>query len=102
MIRHLFHKIDEILPPKEATETDRKGPISFKKLGQRYGTWSTQKTVLGRNFDIVSQLVFLLPIRKYKVEAALKATPRTYHTTSLHKWRNLLEILQSITPDAAG
>ena len=37
-----------------------------------------------------------------KVEAALQAIPGTAHTTSLHKWRNLLGLLRSITPAVAG
>ena len=47
MLRHVFHQIDRVFRPNEEADTNRKYPISLKKLGQGDGAWSTQKTVLG-------------------------------------------------------
>ena len=52
-------------------DTDRKKPISLKKLGQGYGSWFTLKIVLGWNLDTVAQFIDLLPSRQIKVEAEL-------------------------------
>ena len=89
----LFNNMDRVFHPNEATDTERKEPISLKKLGQGDGAWSTLKTVLGWNLDTVAHLLRLPPDRQAKVEAALKAIPRTAHTTSLRKWRKLLGML---------
>ena len=56
MIPHLFHLINQVFCPNEESDTERKNPISRKKLGQGDGAWSTQKTVLGCNLDTVSHL----------------------------------------------
>ena len=93
MIWNLFNQIYKVFRPNEATDTDRKEPISLKKLGQGGWAWSTQKTVLGWNLDTVAQLLHPLLNQKAKVHAALKAIPKTSHTTSLPKWRKLLGLL---------
>ena len=83
ILRQLFHQPYRIFYPNEEAETDRKYPISLKKLGQVDGEWSNQKTVLGWNLYTIDHLLCLLPRRKDKVEAALTAIPRTAYTMSL-------------------
>ena len=73
----------------------------MKKLGQGYGAWSTRKTLLGWNLGTVSHLLHPPSRQQAKLEAALAAIPRTSHTTLLHKCRNLLGLLNRITPDVA-
>ena len=76
----------------------RKKPISLKKLGKGDGAWSNRKTVLGWNLNTVSHLLHLPPRKQSKVEAVLRATSRTTHTTSQSKWRKLLGLMHSIAP----
>ena len=37
MLRHLFHKSDQVFFPNEEGDTNRKDPISLKKLGHGDG-----------------------------------------------------------------
>ena len=105
-IWHLFHQIDLVFRPNEEAVFDRKYPISQNKLGQGDGSRSTLKTVLGWDLDTISHLIRLPPRRQEKVAAALSsavaAIPRKAHSTSMHKWRNLLGLLRSITPAISG
>ena len=57
MLQQLFHQIDRVFCPSEDADTNRKDPISLKKLGQGDGAWSTRKTVLGWNLDTISHLI---------------------------------------------
>ena len=82
MLRNLFSQIGKLFRPNEAIETDRKEPISLKKLEQGGGARFTQKTVLGWNLDTVPHLLRLPPNRKAKVQSALEAITKTSHTTS--------------------
>ena len=97
MFCHLFHQIERVFRPNEESDTDRKNPISQKKLGQENGAWSTQKIVLGWDIDTINHLLRLPPRRQENVAAALEAIPRKAHSTSLGKWRKILGLLRSIT-----
>ena len=101
MLRHLFSQIEKLFRPNDATYTERKEPILFKKLGQGSGAWSTQKTLLRWNLDTVAQLLCLSPNWKAKVQAALGGIPKMSHTASLRKCSKLLGLLQSIAPAVA-
>ena len=81
MLWHLFSQIKKVSRPNESSKTDRKEPISLKKLGKGDGAWSTKKTVLGWNLDNDTQLLRLPPNRQAKVKADLDATPKISHTT---------------------
>ena len=61
MLRHLFHQIERGKPPTEEADTNRKDPISLKKLGQGDGKWSTWKTILRWYLDTISHLLHLPP-----------------------------------------
>ena len=102
MLRHIFHQIDRVFRPKEDPDTNRKTPISLKKLGKIDGECSTWKTVLGWDLDTIAQLLSLFPRQQEKVAAALAAIPRKACTTSLRKWRKLLGMLRSITLVVSG
>ena len=86
ILQHLFHQIDHIFRPNEEADMDRKYTISWKKLEQGDGAWSTRKTVLGWNTDTVAHLLRLPHRRQSKLEAALVAIPRTSHITPLRNW----------------
>ena len=101
IIWHLFNKIDRVFRPNEATDTNRKEPISLNKIGQVDGSWYTQKILPGFNINNVLHLLRLPTNWQAKVKAELKAIPGISHTTSLRKWCKLLGMLQSITPDVA-
>ena len=101
MLRHLFHQINRVLRPNEEGYTNCKDPIPLKKLGQVNGAWSTRKTVLRWDLETISHLLRLPPRQQIKVLAALPVISRKARTTSLRKWRKLLGLLCSITPDVA-
>ena len=61
MLRHLFHQIYRVFRPNEEADTNRKDPISLKKLGQGDGSCSTRNTVLGWDLDTISHLLCLPP-----------------------------------------
>ena len=71
-------------------------------MGKGDGAWSTRKKVLGWDLDTIAHLLHLPPRRQEKVEAALAATPRMAHTTSLRNWSKILGLLQNLTPDVSG
>ena len=58
-------------------DNNYKEPISLKKLGQGYASWSTQKMVLGWNLNTVSQFLRLPPKQQSKVHVVLEATPQS-------------------------
>ena len=47
--------------PNAEAETNRKEPISLKKIGKGDGAWYTQKAVLGWDLDMIYHLLRLLP-----------------------------------------
>ena len=51
---------------------------------------------------MIAHMLCLPPRQQEKVDAALAAIPRKAHSTSLRKFRNLLGMLHSITPDVSG
>ena len=57
---HLFHQINRVFFPNKEADTDRKDPISQKKLGQGYGAQSTIKTFLGWDLVMIAHLLRLL------------------------------------------
>ena len=61
MLCYLFHQIDWFFRPNKDSDTDRKDPISQKKLGQEDGAWSTQKTFLGWDTNTIYHLLILTP-----------------------------------------
>ena len=102
MLRHIFHQIYWVFCPNKEADTNRKTPISLKKLGQRYCACSTRKTFLGWDLDTIAHLLRLPPRRQEKVAAALAAILRKARTTYLRKWHKILGLLRSITPDVNG
>ena len=59
MLWHIFHQIDRVLRRNEEKGTNRKDPISLKKLGQGDGSWSTRKTFLVWDLDVIAHLIHL-------------------------------------------
>ena len=57
---HLFHQINRVFCPNKEADTDRKDPISIKKLGQGYGAQYTIKTFLGWDLVMIAHLLRLL------------------------------------------
>ena len=41
MLRHLFHKINQVFCPNKEVETNRKYPIYLQNMGKGYGACST-------------------------------------------------------------
>ena len=54
MLRNLFHQIDQVLRPNEEVYTNRKYPISLKKLGQGDGEWSNRNTLLEWDLETIA------------------------------------------------
>ena len=52
------------VPARGEADTDRKYPISQKKLGQGDGSQSTKKTVLGWDLDMIAHVLRLPPRRQ--------------------------------------
>ena len=102
MLRHLFHQIHRVFCPKEEPDTNHKYPISLKKLGQGDGSWSTRKTFLVWDLDVIAHLIHLPFRHQEKVTAALAAIPGKLRTTSRCKCSNILWLLRSITLTIAG
>ena len=63
MLRHVFHQIDWVFRCNKEAGTNRKEPIYIENMGQGYGAWSTQKTVLSWDLDTISHLLRLPPSR---------------------------------------
>jgi hypothetical protein len=53
--RILFHAIDEVLRPLDASHAFHQEPISVKKLLKGDGCWGTTKILLGWLIDTVTQ-----------------------------------------------
>ena len=102
ILQHLFQQTERVFHLNEEGDTNKKYPISLKKLGKGDEAWSTRKTVLGWDLDTIDHLLCLPPTRKEKVAAALAAIPWESKTTSLRKWHNILGLLRSITPSVNG
>ena len=83
ILRHLFHQTDRIFHPNTAADTKCKTPHLPEEAGARIWGLVHPKTVLGWDFDTIAHLLCLPPRRQEKVEAALAATPKTVHNTSL-------------------
>ena len=102
MLHHLFRSIYKFFRPNVDTDGPHKEPISMKKLGQGYAAWSAKKMVLGWELNTKVYHLRLTPKQKSKLRAALDAIPTAAYQVSLPKWRHLLGLLRSITPEISG
>ena len=94
--RQTYHTIDQVFRRNDSTDTNRKEPISVKKLQKGDDFWSTQKTLLGWCIDTVAMSVELPPHRKQRLLDLLTDVLKSKRTSVL-RWQKLLGELRSMT-----
>ena len=94
--RHTFHNIDKVFRPNDASDTNRKQPISESKLGKGDDQWSTQKVILGWLIDTVAMTISLPPHRQERL-LSLLGTIIKRKRASVQEWHQLLGELRSMS-----
>ena len=102
MLHHLFRSIGKFFRPNIETDSLRKEMISTKNLRKGGAAWSTNKMVMGWDLDTLENQLRLMPKHERKVRAPFDTILAAAHQVSLRKWRHLLGLLRSFTPDVAG
>ena len=96
--RSLLHSMDKVFRPLEPSDpSDRKEPISIKKLQKGEAHWSTRKTILGWDIDTVAGTISLPTHRREKLHTLLESIPRTKRRISNRRWQKALGELRSLT-----
>ena len=102
-LRPALHSIDRVLRPLSAANgPSRKEPVSVKKLRQGDACWSTQKTILGWDFDTEAETLSLPPHRLARLYSLLAAFPPTRKRAPISEWQQLLGELRSMTAALPG
>ena len=100
--RALLHAIDQVFRPNDAQDTDRREPVSVKKLLQGDGCWSTLKTILGWIVDTLAGTVSLPPHRSDRLHQLLSTYPRHRKRVSAAEWHKLVGELRSMALGLPG
>ena len=93
--RILFHAIDEVLRPLDASHAFHQEPISVKKLLKGDGCWGTTKILLGWLIDTVTQTLELPPHRHARLQTIFDDL-RHRKRVSLKTWQQVLGELRSM------
>ena len=103
VLRSALHSIDEVFRPLTSGDPpDRKEPSSVKKMLEGDAAWSTQKRLLGSDFDTELMTLNLPPHRIERLREVvswIQAPKKRLPTT---KWHQLLGELCSMSPALPG
>ena len=103
MLHAALHSIDHVLRPLSSSDgTNRKQPVSVKKLRQGDACWATQKTILGWDFDADTETLHLPPRRLERLYVLLDAFPPTRRRAPISEWHQLLGELRSMVAAVPG
>ena len=103
VLRSALHSIDQVLRPLSLADgPSRKEPVSVKKLRQGDAYWSTQKTILGWDFDTEAETLHLPPHRLARLYSLLDAFPPTRRRAPISEWHQLLGELRSMAAALPG
>ena len=102
MLKHLFHMTNRVFFLNVRSETNRKYPISLKKLMKGGAAWSTRKNILVWDLDMEVQLLCLPEDSSTRMCNVLANIPSSTHRCSLRNWCRLLGLIRSITPEVSG
>jgi hypothetical protein len=96
--RAIMHSIDKVMRPLQDTDLpDRKEPISLTKLEKGDGFMTTQKTILGWEFDSVNMTIHLSKRRQKRLHDILADLPKAKKRVSVKTWHKVLGELRSMT-----
>jgi hypothetical protein len=98
-----LHSIDHVLRPLSSSDgTNRKQPVSVKKLRQGDACWATQKTILRWDFDTDTETLHLPPRCLERLYVLLDAFPPTRRCAPISEWHQLLGELRSMAAALPG
>ena len=103
VLRSTLLAIDEVLRPLETSDpTHRKEPASVKKMLKGDAYWSTNKRILGWEFDTQAGTLRLPPHRLERLYELLQQLDPPRKRVSVTFWHKLLGELRSMAPALPG